>query len=84
MALDGPEGPHHEPKKFVLLTALLSKRRMITVTFDFKWRIILKKRWDRYLIPLPFSRVDVKFCGPFDVEKGEFEELSARIVEAMP
>ena len=83
ITLDGPSGPYHEPKKFVLLTALLTKRRIIPVRFDFKRKILLKKRWDNYLIPLPFNKCVAHFYDPIEINKNNIEEIGKEITIMM-
>lgn len=59
IALDGPLGPRHEPKK---LAFYLSEQRQedfvgISVSYSSCLRVVW--RWDQYAVPLPFSRVTV-------------------------
>lgn len=82
-ALDGPLGPYHEVKKFVLLTTLLAKRRMIPVSFDVKRKIRLVRRWDKYVVPLPFNKIEVHFHDPIEITKQNLDELGDKIVEIM-
>ena len=83
LTLDGPAGPYHKPKKFVLLTALLAKRRMVLMSFKFKRKIELKKRWDKYMIPLPFNKVTIHFYGPIEIRKGDHDKVAQEITEIL-
>lgn len=78
VALDGPLGPRHEPKK---LAFYLSEQKGedfagISVCYSFCIRMIW--RWDQYVIPLPFTNVtvDVKDYGA--VSKKAIPELPVR------
>ncbi len=58
-SLDGPSGPVHEPKKLLFLLAREAEKRMVYIRIETKWMIRLKRRWDNYRIPLPFSKITV-------------------------
>lgn len=60
-ALDGPAGPCHEPKKLLFMLAKEAKKEVVYSYFTYKRVIRLKKRWDSYVIPLPFARVTAHF-----------------------
>lgn len=57
VALDGPLGPIHEPKKLLFLLASEADKKMVYVHFKYTHVIRLKYRWDNYVIPLPFARI---------------------------
>ncbi len=61
VALDGPLGPRHVPKKLPLLLSEKSRTELVGITVSYSRRITLKKRWDHYKIPLPFSTITVQF-----------------------
>jgi lysophospholipid acyltransferase (LPLAT)-like uncharacterized protein len=63
---DGPDGPSHEPKQGVVFIArkagaLIVPAAAYTAT---GFRI---PRWDRYIVPLPFSRITVVLGEPLEV-----------------
>ncbi|MDR1116628.1 MAG: hypothetical protein LBL09_00065 [Oscillospiraceae bacterium] len=58
MALDGPLGPVHKPKKILFHLAMGSGREMTAISFKYG-RAVRLNRWDSYAIPLPFSEVGV-------------------------
>jgi lysophospholipid acyltransferase (LPLAT)-like uncharacterized protein len=63
---DGPDGPSHEPKGGVVFIArkagaLIVPAAAFTAT---GFRI---PRWDRYVVPLPFSRITVILEEPLEV-----------------
>lgn len=61
IAMDGPLGPRHMAKKLPLLLSEKSKAELVGVTASYSSKFALKKRWDHYRIPLPFSTVTVQF-----------------------
>ena len=73
LTLDGPLGPYHEPKSFPLITALLTKRRILLLTVKCKYQINLKSRWDNFTIPLPFNKIQIHLPSPIEVIKKDLE-----------
>lgn len=57
VALDGPLGPLHEPKKLLFLLAAEAGKEMVYIHFQYNHAIRLKHRWDQYVIPLPFTKI---------------------------
>jgi hypothetical protein len=81
--MDGPSGPQHVPSRFFLTAAVLAKKRIMPVSVSVKRKIQSKKRWDKYMIPLPFSRITFTFHEPMEVKKSEFDTLAEKIIIAM-
>ena len=78
LAPDGPDGPTHEPKGGLVFIArkagaLIVPAGAFTTT---GYRI---PRWDRYVVPLPFSRIAVVLGEPLEVspeaDKDQAREL---------
>lgn len=61
IAMDGPLGPRHIPKKTTFFLSEYGKVPLVGVTLDYAGKIILSRRWDHYRIPLPFSKITVRF-----------------------
>lgn len=61
IAMDGPLGPRHIPKKLTYFLSEKSKAELTGVTLSYSGAISLTKRWDHYHIPLPFSKITVRF-----------------------
>jgi lysophospholipid acyltransferase (LPLAT)-like uncharacterized protein len=55
---DGPRGPCYTVRDGVVATAQLTGLPIVPVSFRLHWKIRLKS-WDRFQIPLPFSRCDI-------------------------
>jgi len=74
---DGPRGPPWKFKPGAVLLAQLSGRPMIPLSYaaSSAWKI----KWDRFVIPKPFSRIVVAVGEPVYVKKG----LDAAALEAL-
>ncbi|HHX11603.1 MAG TPA: hypothetical protein GX731_02190 [Clostridiales bacterium] len=81
-SLDGPLGPLHEPKKLIFLLATEAKKPLAYIHFKYKRVMRLNNRWDKYVIPLPFSRItavveDLGIISNDDVR--EFEHIKQKL-----
>jgi len=84
---DGPKGPIYEVQPGVVKLAESSGAPLVTLNarFGSSWRL---KTWDRFVIPKPFSRIEVSFGAPVHLDKGidaerleeERQKLQARLV----
>jgi lysophospholipid acyltransferase (LPLAT)-like uncharacterized protein len=83
---DGPRGPRYEVQPGVLRLAQSTGRPIVAIDCQIKWKIELKS-WDRFRIPLPFSRVYLSTAPPIDVptDAGEeqFAALGQQLAEAL-
>ncbi len=61
VALDGPEGPQEDPKKLIFLMANKAGKKVVCVHFKFKRCLVVKRRWDKFRIPLPFGKITATF-----------------------
>lgn len=74
ITFDGPLGPYHEPKIFPFAVALFTKRRVVPLSIDPQRKIILSHRWDQFMIPLPFNRIQIVIHEPIEVKKEDLKE----------
>ena len=65
---DGPRGPRYVCKEGVVSLAQFTGLAIVPASYHLGWKISLKS-WDRFQIPLPFSRVTVSFAEPLDVPR---------------
>ena len=70
---DGPRGPAYRVHEGVVVLAQLTGLPIIPVGVHLSRKISLKS-WDRFQIPLPFSRCDVQFAEPVTVPREIPEE----------
>lgn len=83
---DGPRGPRYRVQPGIILVSQLSGVPIYPVTFDARWARRLKS-WDRFIVPIPFSRGAVvfgeEFRIPADADDAAREEVRARLEEEM-
>lgn len=70
---DGPRGPRHDPNEGAAFLARATGRPILPIGFGMS-RALRLASWDRFTIPLPFTRVVVAFGEPIDVERGGGDE----------
>jgi lysophospholipid acyltransferase (LPLAT)-like uncharacterized protein len=74
---DGPRGPRYELGPGIVFLARKSHAPVLPIHVRYSHGIELRT-WDRFLIPLPFSRVEIEI-GPFlFVDAEEADEIRAR------
>lgn len=78
VALDGPLGPRHKPKKLAFYLAEQEEEPFIGITASYSACIRLFWRWDRYALPLPFSHVTVAVHNYGTVNKNKIPKLALR------
>lgn len=87
MSIDGPTGPYHEAKDFAFIMAIFSKRKIIPLNIDVKYKVELKNRWDKLKFPLPFNKISIKINEAYSVSrkdrKDKFTKIKKNIKEVM-
>lgn len=63
---DGPDGPAMRAKPGIVVAARLSRAAVLPVSYATRWRRILGS-WDRFHLPLPFSRGVMIYGEPVEV-----------------
>jgi len=81
---DGPKGPAREVKPGVLYLAQQSGCPILPITNASSRRLVLQKAWDRFNVPLPFSRIFVShgrpvWISPEDDLRAKAAELKAEL-----
>jgi len=76
----GPKGPLYEVQPGIIALAQKSGRPLVPVTLS-ATRLHRFASWDRFLLPLPFARVHLRYGAPRVVEPGRaaFEEERQRL-----
>lgn len=70
---DGPRGPRYTVQEGVIALAQLTGRPILPVSYHFTWKIVLKS-WDRFQLPLPFTKCLMHFTPPIYVPREISEE----------
>jgi len=74
---DGPDGPTHEPKQGLSFIARKAKA-LIVPAGAFTATAYRIPRWDRYVVPFPFSRIAVVLGQPLDLAAHHADSEEAR------
>nr|WP_294493052.1 hypothetical protein [uncultured Mediterraneibacter sp.] len=75
VALDGPLGPRHEPKKLAFYLSEHAREDFVGVSLSYSSCIRLNRRWDKYVIPLPYTTVSVSVKNYGVVKKSRIPRL---------
>jgi lysophospholipid acyltransferase (LPLAT)-like uncharacterized protein len=67
LAIDGSRGPRGRAQGGIIALAQRTGGSLLPVAASARPAWIFRKAWDRTLLPLPFSRVEVVFGEPFTV-----------------
>jgi lysophospholipid acyltransferase (LPLAT)-like uncharacterized protein len=83
---DGPRGPAYLVQDGVMSLAQLTGLTIIPFSFEARWKIRVKS-WDRFQIPLPFSRCEMRMGAPITVPReasdAEREALRRQLEESL-
>jgi lysophospholipid acyltransferase (LPLAT)-like uncharacterized protein len=84
---DGPFGPYGEAKPLAISVARRAGAVIVPVTWDARPRTVLARRWDRALLPLPFSRSVIVYGEPIVISSSatpaEVEAARVRLTAAL-
>jgi len=78
LAVDGPRGPVYEVKQGVTYLSGKLDKVIIPVSTSAKRFWILEKIWDKYLLPVPFTRGVIVYGEPIIVKGTAEEELESK------
>ena len=70
---DGPRGPCYTVQEGVIALAQLTGRPILPVSYNLSWKISVKS-WDRFQIPLPFTKCVMHLTPPIQVPREITEE----------
>ena len=83
---DGPRGPPYRLGQGIIFLAQKSGCPIMPIRVEYS-RCVRLKSWDRFIIPLPFSRVEITIEKYFRVARAgteeEFEEQRAKLEKLM-
>lgn len=69
VAVDGPRGPAAVAKPGIIALAWTAGVPIVPITVGFRRRWVLRRAWDRFAIPKPFTRATVAFGEPLWVAR---------------
>ena len=79
--VDGPKGPIHKVKSGLLLVSQKVGIRLIPISAIAKNSLTFNKSWDKFKLPLPFSKTVAVYGNPIRIEKDDNLEEKALIIE---
>jgi len=60
---DGPRGPRYQVQEGLVTLSHVTQLPIIPVAIRYQWKKRLRS-WDRFEIPLPFSKCEIRILGP--------------------
>jgi lysophospholipid acyltransferase (LPLAT)-like uncharacterized protein len=82
IAVDGPRGPRGQVRKGIASLSQRTGATVLNVLAVPRPRLLFRGAWDRFQVPLPFSRIDAYFAEPIRPEPNESVESLRRRIEA--
>jgi len=79
--LDGPKGPKEKAKKGLLYLCQKTSVPLVPVGISYTNKWILKKTWDKFEIPKPFSKVRIVLGEAMIIDENEDLDKYTEIVE---
>lgn len=80
-AVDGPKGPYHRIKPGIIYAARKTGRPVVPIAGAAEKRKVLEKAWDKYRLPVPFSRAVIAYGDPVYFGEDETIEKQAESLE---
>lgn len=77
---DGPRGPNRKMKAGAVVSATRAGSPLFLIKVNLGWHIRLKKSWDKFALPLPFSKIKLSIIGPFFFPISNKEYIENRII----
>ncbi|NJB66823.1 hypothetical protein GGQ74_000463 [Desulfobaculum xiamenense] len=74
VTVDGPRGPRHEVKEGVIFLAQKSGSLLVPTRMVPSRAKIFDRSWDKFVLPLPFSRCRIVFGEPYEVTSEKLDE----------
>ncbi len=81
LAVDGPRGPLYEVKRGVVYLAGKLGKPIVPLTMGARRFWILEKIWDKFVLPVPFTRGVILYGQPITVQGTSEEELDRKCKE---
>lgn len=75
---DGPRGPCYVVQDGVMSLAQVTGLPIVPFSYDLGWKL-RPRSWDRFLIPLPFSRCEMRMARPIRVPRDATDEERERL-----
>jgi lysophospholipid acyltransferase (LPLAT)-like uncharacterized protein len=84
---DGPKGPRGQMKDGILLLAQKTEAAIIPISWYGTRVKILRKTWDKFILPLPFGKIKFAFGEPIYLDQKptdrDWTEIKQRVTERL-
>lgn len=67
LTVDGPKGPRHKAKEGAVFIAARAKAKIVPLRVRMSNSYKFERAWDKFQLPLPFSRVHAIFGEPYSL-----------------
>jgi len=67
VTVDGPRGPAFKVKPGVVLLASKAHASILPISYSASRSFVFNKSWDKFLLPLPFSKLTITYGNPVKV-----------------
>ncbi len=78
LALDGPSGPFHRIRAGALQLSFLHGVKLVPIGVASSHKVLLNSRWDKQVVPLPFSRVVIAVGDMIDLSQLDADDGTAQ------
>jgi len=75
---DGPRGPRYVIQSGIISLAQVTGLPIIPASYQLSWKYRLRS-WDRFQVPVPFARCDVRMAEPLHIPRLASEEERERL-----
>lgn len=79
LALDGPKGPAGTIKPGAFYLARTTGVPVVAVDCRYQKSFRIRRRWDRYEVPFPFTQATLVFAKPADLSSEDANEWGSKI-----
>ncbi len=82
MTPDGPRGPRHKMKSGAVVAAQRAQVPLYICKVKISSKYIFEKSWDKFVLPLPFAKIDISYSEPhfFEPELSH-DDIASKINE---
>lgn len=82
MTPDGPRGPIYQMKAGAVIAAQRAQVPVYLCGIIVKGKYTFVKSWDKFILPLPFSKIKITYKGPFYIDENlSKEQIDNKIKE---
>lgn len=82
MTPDGPRGPRFELKPGLVVSAKKTQKDLYFLKINIKSYKEFPRAWDKFKLPLPFSKIEIDVIGPIKIQAElSREEIDEKIKE---